>query len=402
MKKALLVLVAAAQLAHADDRKKAEAYFRAGEKAYQAQNFAAAAQNFEEAYKAAPLPELAFSAAQAYRRQYRVDARPEYVARAVTLYRLYLDQVKTGGRVADAADAMGEMQHELDKLIKAGVKVSAELAAEHTQLGVSVTLAGTTTTPARLHEIDESAHEAMPAVAASFDGKPVEPFTLVNIEPGTHAVHVEAPGYFPVDKQEVVVQGTTNMLEITLEAKPAKVSFNTEGGARISVDGRPVGSTPLTADIAAGHHILTITHRGREPVVRELVVTRGQELAIDEKLVMTKRRRLVPYVAITGGGVAAIAIGTGVGALLVDHKASSLYKQIQMGNAPTSVGQDYEDKRVWRDRLVTATWTTGALAVAIGGVAAWMYYADHPSPEGVHLAPMAGATGAGAMLFGSF
>ena len=402
MTRALLVVVLLASLAHADDRTKAEAYFRAGEKAYQAQNFAAAAQNFEEAYKAAPLPEIAFSAAQAYRRQYRVDARPEYVARAVALYRIYLDQVKTGGRVADAADAMGEMQHELDKLIKAGVKVSAELAAEHTQLGVSVTLAGTAAIPSGMHEISETEHDEMPQVTAAFDGKPVEPFTLVNIEPGTHTVHVEAPGYFPVDKQEVVVQGTTNMLEITLDAKPAKVAFHTEAGARIAVDGRPVGSTPLTADITAGHHLLTITHRGREPVIRELVVTRGQELTIDAPLVMTKRRRAVPYVAITAGGVGALAIATGVGALLVDHKASSLYQRIQMGNAPTSVGEDYEDKRVWRDRLVTATWVTGTLAVAIGGAAAWMYYADHPSAEGVHIAPMAGTTGGGAMLFGSF
>jgi hypothetical protein len=31
-----------------------------------------------------------------------------------------------------------------------------------------------------------------------------------------------------------------------------------------------------------------------------------------------------------------------------------------------------------------------------------MYYADHPSPDGIHVAPMAGTTGGGAMLFGSF
>jgi hypothetical protein len=402
VKRVVLCVALAAQVAHADDRAKAEAYFRAGEKAYQAQSFAAAAQNFEEAYKAAPLPEIAFSAAQAYRRQYRVDARPEYVARAVALYRIYLDQVKTGGRVADAADAMGEMQHELDKLIKAGVKVSAELAAEHTQLGVSITLAGTAATPAGMHEIDETEHAAMPAVTAAFDGKPVEPFTLVNIEPGTHTVHVEAPGYFPVDKQEVVVQGTTNMVEVTLEAKPAKVAFHVEAGARISVDGRPIGFTPLTADIAAGRHLVTITHRGREPVIRELVVRRGEEQPIYESLLMTKRRRAVPYVAITAGGVGVIAIATGIAALAYDHEASSLYDQIQLGNAPTAVGEDYENKRAWRDRLVTATWTTGALAVALGGVAAWMYYADHPSPDGIHVAPMAGTTGGGAMLFGSF
>ena len=69
------LLLALAGTASADE-KTAERYFRAGEKAYAAQNFAAAAQNFEEAYKELPLPEIAFSAAQAYRRQYRVEQRP--------------------------------------------------------------------------------------------------------------------------------------------------------------------------------------------------------------------------------------------------------------------------------------------------------------------------------------
>src|SRR5207248_4111962 len=53
-----LVLVAGTARA---DRETAERYFRAGEKAFAAQNFAAAAVDFEEAYKALSLPEIAFS-----------------------------------------------------------------------------------------------------------------------------------------------------------------------------------------------------------------------------------------------------------------------------------------------------------------------------------------------------
>ena len=118
---------------------------------------------------------------------------------------------------------------------------------------------------------------------------------------------------------------------------------------------------------------------------------------------MTTRRRAVPCVAITAGGVGVLAIATGVGALLVDTSASVADQQIQMGNAPTSVGKDYEDKRVWRDRLVTATWITGSLAIAIGGVAAWMYYADHPvAPRAFTSHRWLAPRGAGAMLFGSF
>ena len=396
------LLLLFATTAHAEDRKLAEKLFRAGERAYQAQNFEAAAHDFEAAYKAANLPEIAFSAAQAYRRQYRVDARPEYVARAVALYRTYLDAVKTGGRVADAADAMGEMQHELDRLIKAGVKVSAELAAEHTQFGVSVMLEGAPVAPTQVHEIDEQVHETGPAIAVTFDGHPEQPYTLVNIEPGTHAIHVEAPGYFPVDFQEVVVQGSSNLKDVTLQPRPAKVKFITEANAQITVDGRPIGETPLTADVPAGHHILSILHRGREPVVREMTLERGQELTLTQPLAMTARRRAVPYVVIVAGGVAVFSAASGLAALAEDHRASSLLATINKGNAPQSLGQKYDDERQWRDRFVTATWTTGIAALAIGGAAAWLYYADHPQPEGAHLVPVAGASGAGAMLFGSF
>jgi hypothetical protein len=398
----MLVALCAVASAQVVDKKAAERYFRAGEKAYQAQNFEAAAKNFEEAYKAAPLPEIAFSAAQSYRRQYHVDARPEYCARAVELYKLYLQQVKTGGRVGDASDALVEMEHELERLIKMGVKVSPELAAEHTLLGVSVALAGESNKATHMHEVEEGAHGQATEIVATFDGKRVEPYTLVKIEPGMHAIHVEAAGYKPFDLQENVVQGTTNMIDVALDPKPANVTFDVESDARIEVDGRPLGTTPLTINVPAGAHIVTILHRGREPVVREVVFDRGQELHLTQPLAMTTRRRAVPYVAIVAGGLALVCGGTAIAALVEDSRASKLNRQIQTGDQKLSVGLDYQSKLAWRDGLVTATWTTGALALATAGAAAWLYYADHPSPEGAHVAPMAGPGGAGAMLFGSF
>src|SRR5262249_20085616 len=98
VRRALVIVLALAASAHADDKKLAEKYFRAGEKAYQAQSFEAAAQNFEQAYKSLPIAEIAFSAAQAYRRLYRLDAKVNYCARAVELYKVYLGKVKSGGR----------------------------------------------------------------------------------------------------------------------------------------------------------------------------------------------------------------------------------------------------------------------------------------------------------------
>ena len=45
------------------------------------------------------------------------------------------------------------------------------------------------------------------------------------------------------------MQGTTNMIDVALDPKPAKVSFNVEEDARISIDGRPIGIAPLTIDV---------------------------------------------------------------------------------------------------------------------------------------------------------
>ena len=73
MKRVLVMLVMLASLAHADDRKKAEELFRAGEQAFRKQQYAAAAENFEAAYRAAAIPEIAFSAAQSYRRQWFIE-----------------------------------------------------------------------------------------------------------------------------------------------------------------------------------------------------------------------------------------------------------------------------------------------------------------------------------------
>ena len=125
MRLAVCMLVAWVTVAHADDRKVAEVHFHAGEQAYAAQNFEAAATNFELAYQAMPLPEIAFAVAQAYRRWYRIDPSLERAKKSVDHYRYYLDKVKTGGKVGVAADGLGEMQRESDKLTAAGAKAAA-------------------------------------------------------------------------------------------------------------------------------------------------------------------------------------------------------------------------------------------------------------------------------------
>jgi hypothetical protein len=393
---AAILLVSA--VAHAEDKATAERYFRAGARAYAAQNFEAAATDFEEAYKNYQLPEIAFSAAQAYRRLYRVSPKPEYVTRSIELYRAYLDKVKTGGRVGDAADSLSEMQREADRLGLTNKPKVVEV--ERTRLGVSVTFeGGEAPAAAALREIPDATGDAIPGLAASLDGKPLAPFALVDVDAAPHVLAVSAYGFFPVERKVIAVAGQSQLVEIELKPKPARVTVTTESGAELSVDGRPAAS-PI--ELQTGRHLLAIVHRGREPFTRELVVTRGQELQVDAPLAQTGRRRAVPWLAAGTGIAAALAVTTGLVALGHDSDASNLRAQIGKGNAAPSVANAYDDAVASRDHYVTATWILGGSALALGAATMALYWFDKPEPRERTIAPVPVPGGAGAAISGRF
>lgn len=400
----LLAILATTSLAHAEDRGTAERYFRAGAKAYAAQSFGAAAQNFDEAYKASPIAEIAFSAAQAYRRLYRVEPKAEYVKRAVELYRAYLEQVKTGGRVGDAADNLAEMERELDKLKIAGqLAKGGEVAAAHTRIGVSVTFTDQRASEELREIADATGEAATKGLSAKIDGKVIEPFALVEVDAKEHLIEVAAEGYFSIEKKLIAVDGQSSMVEIELKPRPAVVTVATETGARISVDGRPVATAPTAAlEVPAGKHLITVLHRGRAPFAREIEVTRGDALTIAAPLVQTARRRAVPWVL---GGAAVLgvaAVTTSVFAAVHNSNASGLRDDLRTGNRPPSDGDAYDAEVRSRDRYVTATWVFGGTAVAAGTVGLLMWAFDTPSTEGAQIAPAIGNQSTGIVLSGTF
>lgn len=402
--RALLVVVLLAGAAHAEDRAAAERYFRAGAKAYAAQSFAAAAQNFDEAYKQAPIPEIAFSAAQAYRRLYRIEPKPEHVKRAVELYRAYLKDVKTGKRVGDAADNLAEMERELDKLKLSGTVAGTTVAAPaRTRIGVSVTFADQRATEELREIADATGEAATKGLSVKLDGKPIEPFALVEVEAKEHLMTVNADGYFPVEKKTIAVDGQSSLIEIQLQPKPAAVTVKTEGGARVVVDGRPASTTAAgTVEVPAGKHLITVLRSGREPFAREIDVTRGDALRLDAPLVKTARRRAVPWVLGGAGLLAGVAITTGIVAVVHDGNASDLRAQLDAGNRPPSDGDAYDAEVRSRDRYKTATWVFGGAAVATGAVGVLLLLFDSPSAEGVQVTPAIGNHSGGVVLGGTF
>ncbi len=413
--KIVLLLCVLCGLASADE-KAAKKYFDAGAKAYAAQNFEAAAAYFDQAYKEQPMPEIAFSAAQAYRRLYRVQPEVKYVRRAVVLYRAYLDKVKTGGRVGDASDNLGEMERELDKLESQGKlgKIRPEVTVERTRIGITITKGDQATPDAgALREIGEGIASTLVGVTAKLDGKPIDPFALVDVEPGDHVISVTANGYFPVEKTQRAVAGAPVIVEVELRPRPAHVKIATESGAKISVDGRPSGTTML--DLATGKHVITVMRRGRLPFGRELSVMRGQEVTIDARLQKTGRRRAVPWVLGGAGALTVLSALTGIAAVVADGKAIDARHQIASGNASPAIGDNYDDQIKRRDELKTSAIVLGAGAVVAGAIGLGLYLFDVPSrakiestaevrsvAKRLELAPVVGRGTAGVSATGRF
>ena len=195
-----LLLGRAAHAADTGDQGKT--LFNAGASAYAAGQFNAAIQAFDESYRLSPRPGVLFSIAQAYRRQYYVDKRPEHLKSAIQYYRDYLTKVSEGGRRADAAQALSELEPLAERLGTSPAAPSASPAAPppETRLMVSSPTRGATVS------VDK--------------GKAVEAPLITEIKPGKHALHLTAEGYFDEDREINALAGGVAALDIALRDLP--------------------------------------------------------------------------------------------------------------------------------------------------------------------------------------
>lgn len=361
---ALLLLVAPrAAVAQPNPRAEAEMYYRAGESAYKGGKYLAAAQAFEQAYELLPVPAIAFSTAQAYRLLYVGDRQAAYVKRAVELYRLYIQQVKEGGRVPDATASLAELEPVLERLAAAGQSMAMPVVAARTQLMITSQVAG-----------------ARAEVGGSAGPLPL----IVDVKPGEYLVKAEADGYFPAELKANAVEGQFLVYEVTPQPRPAILDLRAEDGARVEVDGRPVGEAPLArpVEVPAGRHYVTVTRRGRLPYARELQAGRGETVRVDVALRTTAQRKAVPWVWGGAGLLALAAGGTGLWALHEQGKALELDERRQATFITSPELEAYRDHRADRDTAVRWTWGLAGAGVLTAVVGTLMYAFDRPVADG--------------------
>ena len=117
------------------------------------------------------------------------------------------------------------------------------------------------------------------------DGRPVAETPLaqpLEVEAGEREIRLSAPRHQDfVTRLTIRGAGAVQTLEAKLEPRWAPVSFSSDpSGATVKVDGRPVGTTPLTADLGAGPHEVEVSMNGRETRRRRIRVEANRPLAV--------------------------------------------------------------------------------------------------------------------------
>ncbi len=341
------------------------ATFKAGVAAYQSGDYATAIVAFEEAFRLDPLPETAFTLAQAHRNQYFVDGEPRHLQRALGLYSHYLAESPTGRRAVHARLHLESITAILASLPE---RAPAPTKPPSTQLLITA---------------------EVPGARASVDGDPAQRVPrLAEVTPGAHTVRVEADHHDATSIEALAIAERLVLVPANLRARPARLEVRTTKEAHVEIDGRATTRDEL---LPAGEHVLTLRARGRVSVVRVVELAAGDARVVDITLVPTRRRRVARGILIGGAALAATSLLAGTTAWFAQRDAVDRMPPRGTDIAAYNAAVDRRDR--WRAVAVGS----GSLAAAatLGGLA--LYWFDMPArAERPRVVPQLGPESIGA------
>lgn len=340
---------------------KARTYFRIGARAFAAGHFESALEAFERANEIAPRDGLVFSLAQAHRKLFLLRGDRDQLLRALERYREYLERAPAGPRAAEAREA-------LLQLTPLAAEGPAPEATPPPQAQRS---------PTRL-----MVSAAVPDASLELDGRAVGALPLTTaVAPGRHRLVLRAAGYQPWERSVSVPESTTVPIDAELRPMPGHLAVTAPPGSRISVDGRDVGVAPLPPlPIEAGTHVIAVRANGREPYLRRVSVPRGGAASVHATLGTTSQR--VTAIALGGValGAAASAALLAVAAVRKQDDASAVLARRGKSPLGEPALADYEALREDRDVFRASAYGAGGAALALGGIAAALWFFDEPAP----------------------
>lgn len=376
-----LLTLAMTPRAFADERanvERAKEAFKAGAAAYAAGEFLAAIQALEKAYELSPLPAIAFSLAQAERRQYFVMHEREHLDRAIELFRRYIEQVPSGGRRADALDALSQLEPLAARLKSAAEQPSsaraapppaATVSARRTRLLVACDLPG-----ARI-SLDGGAPQASPLVR--------------EVKPGRHRVEASAAGFFTTRRQVSAVPGELIAVTLPLREKPHTLGIWTAVNSEIYVDGSFVspGGDGVVLQLPSGTHQIAVAKNGYLVATQEIHSERGGAENVRITLEPTGQRVASQILFISGG--AALSGGLVLSSLAVrqENRAEDFLAKQSQGNVSDSDLIAYESALANRDRFRVAATVSAISALGLFVTGLFLHELDEPKRQDLYRPP---------------
>lgn len=370
------VLIAGGARAQAENVGEARTYFNAGAQAYEAGQFPAAIQAFERAYQLAPREAIIFTIGQAHRRQYYIDKNPAHLKAAIERYRDYLKRVPEGGRRADAAEALAELEP---------IAARVDSAVGDTEPGAAVQPAArqtrvmvTSPTPNARVSLNGATPASLPLIAEVAKGK--------------HRVKVAAPGFFDEERELQAAEGGILALDITLREQPGKLDIAVEEDAEITVDGRLVGLTPLSRpiELPAGRHLVAVLKNGRTGFTKEVRIERGKSQRLDVKLESTGQRLAANVLFVSSAGALLTGGVFTVLAIRQEGDAKDIRDEAGEANIDREQLVAYNDALDRRDDYRRAAFLSFGASAALGATGFLLYSFDQPSlrdVRGLELTP---------------
>jgi len=285
------------------DLARAKESFTAGAAAYASGEYLAAIQALDTAYALTPLPAIAFSLAQAERRQYFVDHDRTHLDRAIALFRKYLEEVPSGGRRSDAVDALSQLEPLAAKSVSPDVALPPAESVRRTRLIVTSDAAGA------LVSLDGG-----PALASPWIGE---------VGPGPHRVKVSAEGFFDDEREIVAVAGELIPTAVSLRERPSMVAVWAAPEAGLYVDGTFVrqGGEGVVLTLPSGAHRVDVAQKGHVVSSYDLKLERGENQELRVFLAPTAQRRAAQGLFIAGA--ASLGAGLALGGLALRSQSSA-------------------------------------------------------------------------------
>ncbi len=373
-------LLLAGAPAAADDDAQSRAYFETGAKAYEKGDYPNAIRAFEQAYALTKRPGLVFSIAQSYKRQYAIDSNPANLRKALEYYRRFLAEDKNGKRRGDATQSIMEIEAIIGRLpadVQAGTAQPVEMP-QPTQISVTT-------------QVDDA--------TISVDGGPPQPLGPIEVKPGKRKVVLQAPGYFPEEREIPATDKQMTAIDVQLRPMPAKVTITGRVGSTVSIDGSPRGTLPLLGplEVDAGERMITVSQNGFVSYSREYNLGRGKAIAVKADLSRT-RQRIGSYflfgtgILIAGAGVlTALQVGSIQEewgpvdtARLNKGKPTDKPNEFQPGISLTKF-QKYQEQVTLQANLKTSSIVAFNVGVVTAALGFLLYYFDEPKPPAIKL-----------------